>query len=787
MTLEQQAPGWPKSLLEGWPGLFRHAQLVRWVHGTEVDVDPVLCLLEGLSAARKVDEVLEEFADNGEFQLAERLLAESGAVSERARARFADLEPRRAERASELATRLRSLADQASAAGLQLEIDEIELSAQARVSWPSVDKILTGHRDRISQHIRRLRDELTTRNHSPGTDPQLRAAVDSLIAVGRLTLARRMLENEAPDFLVPEAQPALQPWRWSEPVAEVLSWHIDPSRPKPPEFGAWRTIDAASQHLVEATEALGAGGSEAAREFAIALERFHYPDAPEPTLHEIGGGWLSTVTLFRQAPLTYFRPTAGLHLLILPPGVQSAPVLPGVDTFLAVGPDLQARDGFRTGAAVLNTIDILRLVTLPGSRAIGLARIVGAQWPLSALGAGTPAGLARLLSGEPRDSQNVLAWLCNLAGVGGSATAEDLAFKGGEDAPLLHALLMNLVDSVRAASDRGTDNGASGGQVRQHASVGLERVVLRDCPDPLSRAAFWAALEAAPPGVPLDLDSLVIAAVLSPAGDAADWESVLRTGFDQLREQWFVDDVEGDAIALRPLGVIGGLRSLAKRRLADCASELNSTNLVGLPGKAHIPQEWSIHRFALSGNWDGYQQDLQSGVYPNPAAHLDIEPDELIDAASELSGSCDLTEVAKSLIATACRCFPAAELIVEIPSRTLVSVPERVLITVLYELLENALEATERAGKILLAARADDRDVLIDVFDEGPGLSSTITRSAQVFRPGFSTRGQNRGTGLYLARRLTDIVRGELEVADRSDGHPVFKGAHFTLILPGGS
>lgn len=77
--------------------------------------------------------------------------------------------------------------------------------------------------------------------------------------------------------------------------------------------------------------------------------------------------------------------------------------------------------------------------------------------------------------------------------------------------------------------------------------------------------------------------------------------------------------------------------------------------------------------------------------------------------------------------------------------------------------------------------------MLIDVFDEGPGLSSTITRSAQVFRPGFSTRGQNRGTGLYLARRLTDIVRGELEVADRSDGHPVFKGAHFTLILPGGS
>lgn len=788
MTVEQDAPSWPESFLRGWPGRFRHAQLVRRLHSDEMDDDPARCLLEGISVGRTVDEVLEEFADKGEFQLAETLLAESDAVSERVRTRLADLEPQRAERTSELATRLRTLTDEAFAAGVPFEVDAIDLEALTRASWPAVEAILTEHRKRISQHIRSLRADLTARNDSGGTDPRLHAVVDSLIAVGRLTLARRVLEDGTSDLPVPEAQPALPPWRWSEPVAEVLSWHVDPTRPKPPEFSAWRAVDDTAQELVEAAEALGGGGLEAAKEFAVALERFLDRDGPEPAVHEFSGGWLSTVTLFRHAPLTSFRATAGVDLLILPPGVQSTPALPGVDNYLAVGPDLQARGGFRTGAAVLTMVDILRLVTLQAARAIGLARIVGAQWPLSALGVGTPAGLARLLAEDPHlHPWHLLGWLCNLAGVGGSATAEDLQFQGGDDAPVVYTLLTNLVNAGSVTTDRAAARPVGASPFRERGSVGIESVVLRDCPDPLSRAAFWAALVAAPPGTPLALDSLVIAAVLSPAGDNADWESVLVVGFDRLREQWFVDTVDENEVSLRPIGVLAGLRSLAERRLAECARELTAPALERSGEKPETPREWSVHRYALSQDWAAYEQTLRSEAAPNAGMDLTTEPDVLIEAASELSGSCDLAEVAGSLVALAGRSFPAAEFVAEIPERTLVAVPERVLLTVLYELLENALEATERAGKIFLSARADDTDVLIDVFDDGHGLDSAIMRTAQVFRPGFSTRGEARGTGLHLARRITDAVRGELEVADRSDGHPVFKGAHFTLILPGSS
>ncbi|SDT20705.1 ATP-binding protein [Jiangella sp. DSM 45060] len=782
MTTEQNAPRGPESFLRAWPGRFRHAKLVRRLHGDEVDDDLAQCLLDGISVDRTVDDVLEEFADKGEFNLAELLLAESEAVSERVRARFADLEPLRAERSAELAIRLRALTDEASAAGVPFEVHAIDLEAQTRVSWPAVETILAGHRERISRDIARFRDDLTARNRSDGADPRLRAAVDSLIAAGRLALARRLLEEGTSDLMVPEAQPALPPWRWSEPVEDVLGWHVDPRRPRPPEFSAWRAVGDA-QDLIEAAEALGSGSSEAAREFALTLERFLDPDAPEPAVHEFSGGWLSTVTLFRHPPLASFHATAGVDLLVLPPGVQSAPSLRGVDQYLAVGPDLQAGGGFRTRAAALTMVDILRLATLESGRAIGLARIAGSTWPLSALGVDTPAGLARLLADN--DPWHLLAWLCDLAGIGGSATAEDLQFQTGDDAQVLYTLLMNLVDAVPATANRTTGRPAGSSPFRDRGLVGVESAVLRDCRGPSDRAAFWAALLAEPPGTPLALDALVIAAVFSAAGDDADWESVLPVGFDWLREQWFVEEGAEDDVSLRPLGVLTSLRGLAERRLAECALELTASAVNRPSDTSEPPRAWSMHRYALNENW--VSSELRTEMDSSAGTDLTTEPDALIEAASRMSGSCDVAEVAGSLVALADASFPAAEFVSDIPERTIVAVPERVLLTVLYELLENALEATERAGRIYLSARADDTDVLIDLYDDGPGLDPTITRTAQVFRPRFSTRGSNRGTGLHLARRITEAAQGELEVAERSEGHPVFKGAHFTLILPGSS
>ncbi|NKY28546.1 ATP-binding protein [Nocardia gamkensis] len=783
MIDDHGSPSWPEALLPVWPGRFRHAELVRRLHGDETLADLARCLLEGIAADRTVDQVLEQFVHEGEFRLAETLLAESDAVSAQVRKRFGDLESWRAQRLNELTAQLRTLTAAAAAADVPFEVDATNLEEMSRVSWPAVSTILDEHHEHISRQIDSLGRDLTARNNSGGTAPRLRGAVDSLIAAGRLTIAQRVLENGTDYLLVPEAQPALPTWRWSEPASEVLSWHVDPVRRRPPEFSAWRAMDSTAQDLVEAAEALGGGGPEAAADFAGALEKFLIEDTPAPVVHEFAHGWLSSVSLFQEKPLTAFSATASVNLLMLPPGVQTAPPLPGVDNYVAVGPDLGAGGGFRTGAAALTMVDLLRLVTLPSTaRAIGLAKIVCRQWPLSALGAGNPADLTRLLTEDPQRQWHLLSWLCTLSGVGGSATAEDLQFQAGDDGPVLYTLLMNLVDDVTAK--KGTAVPIGGSPFLERNLVGVENVVLRDCPAPGSRAAFWAALVAAPPGDALTLDSLVVAAVLSPAGEEAEWERILVDAFDQLRAQWFVADSDENAVTLRPLGVLAGLRRLAERRLVECAREL-SASLLDEPGEQPTtPQAWSAHRYALSKDWPVYTTVAQTDVEPAHRMDLNAEPHELIATAAELSGFSDLAEIAYELAAIARRSFPVAEFVLEIPEGVLVAVPERVLITLLYVLLDNALDATERAGKIFLSARTVEADVLIDVFDDGPGLDSAVKRTAQVFRRGFSTRGENRGTGLHLARRITEAVEGELEVADRSGGHPIFKGAHFTLILP---
>jgi len=768
VTVESITPPWLEEFLRTWPGRFGYADLVRRLHGDGADEDPAECLLRGISAARTPAKVLAEFVERGEFQLAETLLAESGGITKQVRSQHGDLEAPRATRAGELANRLRTLSDQATAAGAPFEVDQIRLEVLTRRSWPAVVAELDRYQNAIATHTGGLRRVLQARNDADHTDPRLQAAIASLIAAGRLTLAQRVLAGGTAHLPVPEAQPALPPWRWSENPADVLRWHVDQNRAHPPEFSAWRAAGQEAQDLVEATEGLGGNGLDAAQEFAVALERFLHPDAPAPAVHEVGDGWLSTITLFQEPPLDLFRTKATVDLLILPPGVHNAPVLSNMDSYLVVGPDLVAGGGFRTGAAVLSTVDLLRLVTQPAGRAINLARIVGRQWPLAALGASTATALGRLLAEDPEHEWHRLGWLCDLAGLGGSATAEDLQFQAGTDAPVLHMLLVNRVGATAAA--------------RERIPVGVEGVVLRNCPDPAIRAAFWTALMTAPPGTPVSLDSLVVAAALSAAGDETDWEPVLESAFQRLREQWFVAAAETGTLTLRTLGVLTGLRGLAERRLVECAHELGTAELP--QEQLGVPRAWSAHRYALSEVWAEYERLIRSAADPDTAPEPAADPDALIAAAAASSGSSDLAEVAGSIADLAGRYFPDAEFVLDVPHRILVAAPEPVLLTVLHELLQNAIDATDRAGKVLLSARVEGPDVLVDLFDNGPGLNSAIIRTAQVFRPGFSTRGTDRGIGLYLARRIIEVVHGELDVADRSAGHPVYKGAHFTLILP---
>ncbi|MFF3209341.1 ATP-binding protein [Streptomyces sp. NPDC002886] len=109
--------------------------------------------------------------------------------------------------------------------------------------------------------------------------------------------------------------------------------------------------------------------------------------------------------------------------------------------------------------------------------------------------------------------------------------------------------------------------------------------------------------------------------------------------------------------------------------------------------------------------------------------------------------------------------------------------PARDLVTVLGNLVDNAVDALTGVpgGRISVTIRPDGpagphgRGVLIGVADNGPGLPE----GADVFRRGWSGKGEGRGLGLALVRQVAHRHGGSADADRLPDG-----GARFTVRLP---
>ncbi|WNS46591.1 DcuS/MalK family sensor histidine kinase [Paenibacillus sp. MMS20-IR301] len=110
------------------------------------------------------------------------------------------------------------------------------------------------------------------------------------------------------------------------------------------------------------------------------------------------------------------------------------------------------------------------------------------------------------------------------------------------------------------------------------------------------------------------------------------------------------------------------------------------------------------------------------------------------------------------------------------------------LITIAGNLLDNAMEALSASNKpgraagagsrqVMLAFRYEAGRLLCEVSDKGPGIPAALQE--QIFAQGFSTKGEQRGIGLYLVRKSVDKLQGRLELAPGSGA-----GTRFTVDVP---
>lgn len=98
-------------------------------------------------------------------------------------------------------------------------------------------------------------------------------------------------------------------------------------------------------------------------------------------------------------------------------------------------------------------------------------------------------------------------------------------------------------------------------------------------------------------------------------------------------------------------------------------------------------------------------------------------------------------------------------------------------LTVLGNLVDNAVDAVETGGIVRVLVRSTDRGVRMVVDDDGPGVDES--QRGRIFDLGVSSKDADRGIGLALVSRVVTRRSGRVEITDSELG-----GASFDVWLP---
>jgi len=126
------------------------------------------------------------------------------------------------------------------------------------------------------------------------------------------------------------------------------------------------------------------------------------------------------------------------------------------------------------------------------------------------------------------------------------------------------------------------------------------------------------------------------------------------------------------------------------------------------------------------------------------------------------------------------------QLLVEQPTDNVVAYADRrALNQILINLANNAIKFTERGSITIRLSRdaVEDGRVRIDVCDTGLGIAAEeqdrLFRAFSRTSAGTDRRIEGTGLGLYLCRKLIDLMHGEIRFTS-----VVASGSVFTVLLP---
>jgi len=97
---------------------------------------------------------------------------------------------------------------------------------------------------------------------------------------------------------------------------------------------------------------------------------------------------------------------------------------------------------------------------------------------------------------------------------------------------------------------------------------------------------------------------------------------------------------------------------------------------------------------------------------------------------------------------------------------------------VLGHLIQNAIEATPKSGRVTVGIRQAGGCAVVEIADTGSGMSEEFIRE-RLFKPFESTKPAGMGIGLFESREYINELGGKLELASAPSA-----GTTFTVSLP---
>ncbi|MCA1245476.1 XrtA/PEP-CTERM system histidine kinase PrsK [Massilia sp. MS-15] len=136
-----------------------------------------------------------------------------------------------------------------------------------------------------------------------------------------------------------------------------------------------------------------------------------------------------------------------------------------------------------------------------------------------------------------------------------------------------------------------------------------------------------------------------------------------------------------------------------------------------------------------------------------------------------------LDQVVTQAVALKAAFEPRPQLLVEDPALRVLADRER-LERVVGHLIQNAIEATPRTGKVAIRLLRKGHSAVVEIADTGEGMSEEFIRE-RLFKPFDSTKSAGMGIGVFESREYIHELGGSLEVSSTPGA-----GTTFRVLLP---